>query len=464
MEYCSLVEGELVREGVARPVLNPATETIVGEAIVPASRYIDRAVRAASDAYKVWRNEQWTVKSRLLLAIAEAIQSHRDELARLLTLEQGKPLHEARDEVALSIEHFEKVSKMRLKPNKLNGSGRSQVEQFFVPLGVIVGIIPWNFPLFTAVMKIAPALLVGNAIIVKPAPTTPLTTLKLGELLKNVVPAGLLQTLADDGTVGPRLVRHPGVAKVSFTGSTASGKLVMRTASPSLKRLALELGGNDPAVVFGDVDVNEVAKSIFSVAFLNCGQVCTAIKRLYVDRSIYERVGKKLAELADAAVVGDGLEQGVTIGPVQNSAQFEKVQRYLQLAREEGKVLAGGETLRGKGYFIRPTIVSDIDDNAPLVTEEQFGPILPVLAFDDEEEVVRRANATNYGLTASVWSKDLARAQRVARGLDAGTVWINKHLDLDANFPMTPCKDSGVGAIFGVDGLREFAQARLLNQ
>lgn len=462
--YRSLIDGELVREGQPRTVINPATEMPAGEAIVPAARMLDRAVKAAERAYRQWRDEQWTVRGGLLLALAESIRANSDELARLLTLEQGKPTSEAKDEATMSASLLEHYSKKQLNSNILNASGTSHVEQFFVPLGVVAGIIPWNFPLFTAVMKIAPALLTGNAIIIKPAPTTPLTTLRFGELVKDIVPAGLLQTLADDGRYGPRLVKHPGVAKVSFTGSTRSGKAVMKSVSSSLKRLTLELGGNDPAVVFDDVDPKAAASSIFAVAFLNCGQVCTAIKRVYVSRPAYEDVCAALAELANAAVVGDGSEQGVTIGPVQNSMQFDKLRTYLQQAKRDGRILAGGEFPDRKGYFVRPTIVADLDDNAPLVTEEQFGPILPVLAFNDEDEVVSRANATNYGLTASVWSANLERAQRVARCLEAGTVWINKHLDLNADYPMSPCKESGIGAEFGIDGLREFTQARLLNQ
>ena len=463
-EYPSLIDGRLARRGRGFPVVNPADESVIGHAVIVGPQMLEAAVAAAKAAFAEWRNEAWTTRSALLLALAGVIRDNADELARLVTLEQGKPIGEAAAEIDFCVSLFEHYAGKELPANILKKTGDAHVEQFFSPFGVVAAIVPWNFPLLTAVMKIAPALLTGNAVIVKPAPTTPLATLRFGELVKDIVPNGLLQVLGDDGSFGPLLVTHPDIAKISFTGSTKTGKAVMESAAASLKRLTLELGGNDPAIVFADVDPEAVAASIFKVAFWNGGQVCTAVKRLYVHEDIYDAVCSELAGLADAAIVGDGLDPNVTIGPVQNRMQFDKLCLHLEEARSSGKILAGGNIPRRKGYFIRPTIVTGLSDDAPLVAQEQFGPILPVLKFDEEGDVVRRANNSPYGLTASVWSSDLERAWRIARRLDAGTVWINKHLDLDPDYPMSPCKQSGIGAEFGVEGLKEFTQPRLINQ
>lgn len=461
--FYSLVNGSLVHHGSKLKIINPATQGSAGSAIIPGVNILQQAIDAADRAFTSWRAEPWTVRSDLLLALADVLRKNVEELARLLTTEQGKPLRQARSETASCAEFLEHCSGLELRPIVLNNQPEAYAEQFFVPYGIVAGIVPWNFPLEAAISKIGPAIITGNSIIIKPAPTTPLATLRFGELIKEVVPPGLIQIIADDGSLGPELVSHPSVAKISFTGSPASGKAVMTSAARGLKRLSLELGGNDPAIVFDDVDPNRVAQAIFKAAFLNSGQVCTAIKRVYVHQSIADRFCECLGDLARTAVVGSGLEDNVTVGPLQNKGQFDKVLQYLDEAEKVGRIVAGGKAPALGGYFINPTIVTDISDEASLVKDEQFGPILPVLTFTDVDDVVRRANATPYGLTASVWSADRDLASRVARQLDFGTVWVNKHLEFNLDYPFSPCKESGFGTEGGIEGLKEYAQPRLLS-
>uniref|UniRef100_UPI001AEDA99F aldehyde dehydrogenase family protein n=1 Tax=Mesorhizobium silamurunense TaxID=499528 RepID=UPI001AEDA99F len=461
--FYSLVNGSLVRDGSKLKIINPATQGTAGVAIVPGANVLQQAIDAADRAFVTWQAEQWAVRSGLLLALADILRKGVEELARLLTLEQGKPLQQARNETISCAEFLEHCSGLELRPIVLNNKPGAYAEQFFVPYGIVAGIVPWNFPLEAAISKIGPAIITGNSIIIKPAPTTPLATLRLGELIKDVVPPGLIQIIADDGSLGPELVSHPSIAKISFTGSTASGKAVMTSAAQGLKRLTLELGGNDPAIVFDDVDVERVTQAIFNAAFLNSGQVCTAIKRVYVHVAIADRFCECLADLARNAVVGDGLEDNVTVGPLQNKAQFDKVLQYMDEAEKVGRIVVGGKTTALAGYFINPTIVTDISDEASLVKDEQFGPILPILTFTDVCDVVRRANSTPFGLTASVWSADTDRAARIARRLDFGIIWVNKHLEFNSDYPFSPSKESGFGTEGGIEGLKEYAQSRLLS-
>jgi acyl-CoA reductase-like NAD-dependent aldehyde dehydrogenase len=278
-----------------------------------------------------------------------------------------------------------------------------------------------------------------------------------------LLPAGVLNIIADANDLGGALAGHPDVAKVTFTGSTATGQKVMAGAASTIKRLTLELGGNDVAILLDDVDVQEVAPKVFSAAMFNSGQVCTAAKRTYAPRSKYDAICDALADLARSAVVGDGRDPATTIGPVQNEAQFNKVLDYIEDARHEGTIVAGGEKLNRPGFFIPPTIVRDLPDDARLVREEQFGPVVPVLAYDDIDEVIEKANDSAFGLAGSVWGKNLDRAMAVARQIDTGTVWVNKHLDLRFDVAFGGAKQSGLGREQGTDGLREFVQPRILN-
>lgn len=345
----------------------------------------------------------------------------------------------------------------------LEDSGERKIELHRRALGVVGAIIPWNYPLLLLAFKMPPALLAGNTIVIKPAPTTPLSTLEFGALIVGMLPPGVVNIITDANGLGDALTAHPDVAKISFTGSTATGRKVMASASNTLKRVTLELGGNDAGIVLGDVDPKKVAPAICDGAFQNSGQVCLALKRLYVHESVYDKMCNELAELANAAIVDDGLKQGTKLGPLQNKMQYEKVKGYLEDARANGAIVAGGEVPDRPGYLIRPTIVRDIAEGTRLVDEEQFGPVLPVMKFSDSADALRRANASSYGLGGSVWSSDPEAAYELATQMEAGTVWINKHLDILPYVPFGGAKNSGVGRELSEEGLAEFTQLQVIN-
>jgi acyl-CoA reductase-like NAD-dependent aldehyde dehydrogenase len=462
-EFRLLIGGKLVEGAGTLDVINPAT----GRALATAPRadraQLERAVAAAKTAFPSWSATPLRVRADLLAKLADALEAEKDAFARLLTEEQGKPLPQAEWEIAQSIGTLRYFGSLDLPSKVLKEDATQKVTLQHKPLGVVAAITPWNFPVILLVFKVAPALLAGNTVVVKPAPTTPLTTLKLGELCARILPPGVVNAIVDQNDLGSALTSHPDVAKVTFTGSTATGKKVMASAAGSLKRLTLELGGNDAAIVLEDIDPKDVAPKIYAAAMANAGQVCLAIKRLYVHDSIYDVVCEELGRLARETVVGDGLEQGEQMGPIQNQAQFEKVKEFLEDARQNGKIVAGGGVLEREGYFVQPTIVRDISDSARLVREEQFGPVLPVMRYSDIDEVIERANDTDFGLGGSVWSSDLDRAYAVAARIDAGTVWVNKHLDVSPDTPYSGAKQSGLGVELGQEGLEAFTQASVIN-
>jgi acyl-CoA reductase-like NAD-dependent aldehyde dehydrogenase len=395
--------------------------------------------------------------------MAEVIEANVTELARLLTSEQGKPLADATAEVLGMAGFFRYLGSLDLPMKVIEDSDGRRVEAYRRPLGVVGAIIPWNYPLLILGFKLPPALLAGNTLVVKPAPTTPLSTLRFAELVKDILPKGVLNVITDANDLGDALTKHPDVRKISFTGSTATGHKVMASAAKTLKRITLELGGNDAGIVLDDVDPKKVAPGIFEGAFQNSGQVCLAIKRLYVHESVYDEICNELVTIANSTVVDDGLKQGTKLGPLQNKMQYEKVKGFLDDARKNGNIVAGGEVMDRPGYFVQPTIVRDIKEGSKLVDEEQFGPVLPVIKYSNNDEVIRRANATHYGLGASVWSSDLDRAHAVASRIEAGTVWINQHLDMAPHIPFGGAKHSGIGTEFAEEGLAEFTQLQIIN-
>jgi acyl-CoA reductase-like NAD-dependent aldehyde dehydrogenase len=462
-DFRLLINGKLVKGAGALDVINPATGRTLTTAPRADQAQLDQAVTAAKTAFPAWSATPLRQRAALLIKLAEAPEAEHGAFARLLTQEQGKPLQQALDEIAYSIATLRYFATLDLPSEVLKEDSTRKVVRHHKPLGVVAAITPWNFPVFLLMIKVAPALLAGNTVVAKPAPTTPLTTLRFGELCARALPAGVVNLIVDRNDLGPALTAHPDVAKVAFTGSTATGKKVMASVAGTLKRLTLELGGNDAAIVLADIDPNEVAPKIYAAAMANAGQVCIAIKRLYVHDSVHDAVCEELGRLARETVVGDGLEQGTQMGPLQNQAQFEKVKGFLEDARRTGRIVAGGGVLEREGYFVQPTIVRDISDNARLVREEQFGPVLPVLRYSDIDEVIERANDTDFGLGGSVWSSDRDRAFEVAARINAGTVWVNKHFDLAPDTPYAGAKQSGIGAELGREGLEEFTQATIIN-
>jgi len=462
-EYRMLIDGALVAGDLAVDVLNPATGDVLARVPRATHAQAEEAIAAAKRAQVAWAAQPVEERAQVLAALADAIDASADRLARTLVQEQGKPLADAQAEIGFSTIFLRHFAEQRLPPELIQDDDAYRIELHHRPLGVVAGIAPWNFPFLIGVYKMAPALILGNSFILKPAPTTPLTSMILAELAAPIVPAGVLGVLVDDNDIGPLLSSHPDVAKVSFTGSTPTGRKVMEAAASSLKRLTLELGGNDPGIVLPDANVGKTAERVFGSAFMLSGQVCIALKRLYVHSSIYEEMCAALARLAEDAPVGDGLEQGTRIGPLQNRAQFEKAKEYLEVAHRDGRVIAGGDVVDGPGYFVRPTIVRDIADGSRLVDEEQFSPILPIIRFDDVEEVIGRANDSEYGLGGSVWGADLDRAQAVAERVESGTVWINHATHFGPNIPFGGARQSGLGTEFGREGLAEFAQRKVVS-
>jgi acyl-CoA reductase-like NAD-dependent aldehyde dehydrogenase len=458
-----LIDGKLVDGDSTMSVINPATEEVLSECPRASKAQLDQAVAAAKAAFPAWSAKPIAERKAALLAMADAIQNDLQNLARILTQEQGKPIGDAMGEVFGCAAFFRYFAALDLPTKVLEDSDSKKVVASRRPLGVVGAIVPWNFPLILMAFKVPAALLAGNTVVLKPAATTPLATLRIAELVKDLLPAGVLNVIADANDLGGAITAHPDIRKVSFTGSTETGKKVMAGAADALKRITLELGGNDAAIVLADNDPKETAPKIFQGAFQNSGQVCIAIKRAYVHESIYDEMCDELAKLAKAAVVGDGLQQGVNLGPLQNKTQFEKVLGYIESAKTDGKIIAGGARATEKGYFIQPTIVRDITDGAKLVDEEQFGPVLPVIKIKDGSDAVARANNSEYGLGGSVWSKDLDKAWELASQMNTGTVWINKHADLAPNIPFGGAKLSGVGTELGEEGLSEFTQMHVIN-
>lgn len=461
--YKLLIGGKLVDGDQTMDVINPATEEVITKCPRASEKQLNEAVAAAKAAFPKWSQTSIEERKKLLNKLADKIDEHAGELARLLTQEQGKPLPEAQWEIGATAGFVRYFATLNLPVEVIEDTKEKLVEMHRRPLGVIGAIIPWNFPVLIVSFKLPVALLAGNTVVAKPAPTTPLTTLRLGELMAEIFPAGVVNIITDQNDLGAAMTKHKDIAKISFTGSSDTGKKVMASVAETLKRLTLELGGNDAAIVLNDVDPAKVAPKIFGGAFMNAGQVCLAIKRVYAHESIYDKLCDELAKIANNAVVGDGLEQGTAIGPLQNKMQYEKVKGFLADAKKNGKVIAGGDVLDRPGYFIRPTVVRDVAEGTKIVDEEQFGPVLPVIKYKDVDDAIKRANATPYGLGGSVWTTDLKRGKELAERIEAGTVWINSHIDLAPHIPFGGAKQSGIGVEFGQAGLEEFTQRQVIN-
>ena len=462
-EHKLVIGGELVDGSGSIDVINPATEEVFTTVAKATETEAEAAVQAAKKAFGEWSMTPVEERQQLLAKLADAIEENAEDLARILTQEQGKPLAEAMVEMEWTDGYVRHFATLSIENKVIQDDDEFFVELRRKPLGVVAGILPWNFPLLVACWKIAPALIAGNTIVLKPSPTTPVVTLALGKLCNDIFPAGVVNVIADENDLGPFLTTHPDIAKVGFTGSTATGRKIMASAADTLKRLTLELGGNDAGIVLGDVNVPDTAQKLFDAAFLNCGQVCLAVKRAYVHEGVYDEMVAELSKLAENAVVGDGLEQGVNIGPIQNRAQYEKVTEFLKRAREAGKITAGGSAEDRAGYFVRPTIVTDVKEGDEIVDQEQFGPILPVIKFKEIDDVIAQANASEYGLGGSVWSSDIKKATEVANRIESGTVWVNQHINIGPHIPMAGFKQSGIGVEQSTEGLEEYTQVQVLN-
>jgi acyl-CoA reductase-like NAD-dependent aldehyde dehydrogenase len=445
------------------PVINPARGEVFAHAASVSAGQLDAVFASAERAYPEWRTEESSRRTALRRA-ADALEGARDELARILTAEQGKPLHDAGMEIDFSALWLRYFADLETPREIVFDNETRYAEIVRRPLGVVAAITPWNFPISLAIWKVAPALRAGNTVVLKPSPYTPLTTLAVGRVLRNVLPPGVLNVISGPDPLGAAMTAHPVPRKVSFTGSTATGKRVAQSAALDLKRVTLELGGNDPAVVLGDVDVDLIADQLFWSAFGNNGQICVAVKRVYAHDSVHDQLVEALAERAKTVHVGDGTQAGVQLGPLNNKQQFDIVENLVRDALGAGaRVVAGGGPIDGPGYFFQPTILDHVEDGTRIVDEEQFGPALPVIRFGDVREVVTRANAGHYGLTASVWSADVERASAVAAQLEAGSVSVNAHAaGVAVDLPFGGHKWSGIGVENGPWGLHEYTAIQVI--
>jgi acyl-CoA reductase-like NAD-dependent aldehyde dehydrogenase len=462
-DYTMMIDGKPVAGPDTFGVVNPATGAVFARVPECTRAQLDDAMAAAARAFPTWSRDE-ARRRQVLRDCATALSGQAERLAPLLTQEQGKPLSRSGFEIHQAGEYFGLTAKLEVPLDVVQDDAKRRVEVRRKPFGVVVAITPWNFPLLLAVWKIAPALLAGNTVVIKPSPFTPITTLVLGEILRQVVPPGVLNVVSGGNELGSWMTSHPTPRKISFTGSVATGKKIAAAAAPDLKRVTLELGGNDPAILLPDVDVGAVAPKIFWSAFENCGQICAAIKRVYVHEDSYRPLVEALAEMARAARVGDGMDAETQIGPLNNAPQLERVTELVEDAkRRGGRIAAGGERIGATGYFFQPTIVADVSDGVRLVDEEQFGPALPIVAYHDVDDAVRRANATHFGLDGSVWSSDVARATEVAGQLECGSAWVNQHMAIMPGVPFGGSKWSGIGVEHGHWGLTGFTEIQVVN-
>jgi acyl-CoA reductase-like NAD-dependent aldehyde dehydrogenase len=462
--YMHLIGGDLQTSEECFDVFNPSTGKAFVQAPSASRAQFEQAVTAARSAFSGWSRTSYEKRRYYIGCLADAMQSRLEEMATLLTLEQGKPLAAARAEIERGISIIRQLISIVVKHEVMRDDNTGRVELRYKPLGVVGGIAPWNVPIVLAAPKIASALYTGNTMLLKPSPYTPLTTLLLGEIARDILPPGVLNVLAGGNDLGQWMTEHPGIDKITFTGSIATGKKVLAASASNMKRVTLELGGNDAAIVLNDVAVRDIATRLFQAAFANSGQICQAIKRLYVQDGIYENLLDELVAIAKQTKVGDGFEPGVNLGPVQNRAQYDRVLDILDdTARQTGvRILVGGGAMDRPGYFVEPTIVADIQEGTRLVDEEPFGPVLPVIRFFDVADVICRANNTRFGLGGSIWTTDIQQGADIADRLEAGVVWVNHHLGVSAEYPFGGVKESGLGRANGLMGLLRNMEPQLV--
>ncbi|MFI0397208.1 aldehyde dehydrogenase family protein [Paracoccus jiaweipingae] len=460
----NIIDGQPDQTGTAFDVLNPATGAVVGQAVSADTTALDRAVAAARRAFPAWAATPWAERQAACAKIATLIADQAESLARLLTAEQGKPLNGvgSRFEIGGCQAWTSHTASLTLDPEVLQDTPEGRVELHRVPIGVIGAITPWNWPVLIGIWHLIPALLAGNCVIIKPSENTPLSTLELVRLMQQALPPGVVQALASDGGLGPAMTAHEGIDKISFTGSIATGSRVMASAAGTIKRVTLELGGNDAGIVLPDVDPQAIAEGLFWGCFINNGQTCAALKRLYVHADVYDAVAQALADMARALPMGDGSDEANVIGPVQNRDQYNIVRDFVQDALDKGATALCGGLAQGNDLFFPTTVMTGVEPGMKLHDLEQFGPAIGLTKWQDEDQVVALANADKCGLGASVWSGDPVRARALADRISAGTVWINKHGAIQPNAPFGGVRQSGIGVQFGVEGLRECTNVKVI--
>ncbi len=463
-DFSLLINGELVSSDAWLDVINPATEQVFARCPAAGDVQLDAAISAAQSAFAAWSRLSYDERATDVRRYTAVLAEHHDELAELLVREQGKPIAQARAELNSCLKQADNTVGLQIPVELLVDSDTHRIELHYRPLGVVGIITPWNAPAALALGSLSSAVYTGNTVVIKPSPYTPLTTLKMGELAREIFPPGVVNVLTGGDELGRRLCEHPGVQKISFTGSVATGKRVLASSAATLKRVTLELGGNDPAIVLDDADPKAIAKKMFFACFVNSGQVCMAIKRIYAHEDVYDELCEVLAEEARNAPFGDGLDPENKLGPLQNKMQFDKVVELFEATKRSGaRILVGGNVPDRPGYFLPPTYVTDIDDDSRLVTEEQFGPIVPILKFSELEDAIRRANDTRFGLSGSVWTTDSERGKAVAKQLEVGTAWVNQHRAISAYVPFGGAKESGLGRQHSTLGLKSYMEPQVIS-
>jgi len=456
--------------GKTMPVINPATEEVIAEVAAASPADVDAAVAAARAALGgPWGKLSGRERGRLVWKLGERLIEQIDEIARLETLHNGKPITESRHiEIPMAAECLQYFAGWsdKVGGDTIPVKGNALVYTLREPVGVVAAIVPWNFPLLLAMWKVAPALAMGNTVILKPASQTPLTALALGQLAIDVgFPPGVLNVITGSGsTAGQAIVEHPGIDKVAFTGDTSTGKGIMRTAAETLKHITLELGGKSPNIVFADADLDAAVRGATVGIFYGKGEVCAAGSRLLVDKAIKDQFISKVAERTKKMVCGDPLDPKTRLGAISSKSQLERVLNYVEIAkREGGSLVAGGSRAdigTGKGYFMQPTVFADVTPAMTIAREEIFGPVLAAIEFVDVDEAIATANASIYGLAAGVWTRDIKKAHYVASKLQAGTVWVNTYNVYDAAAPFGGYKQSGFGREMGRHAIEYYTQTK----
>ncbi|AMN49294.1 aldehyde dehydrogenase family protein [Psychrobacter sp. P2G3] len=461
-EFNLIINGNSVGTADYFDVINPADKSIIARCPKASVEQLNDAVAAAKAAFPAWSALTYEQRRDQLMQLADAVEDHGEELMTLLTKEQGKPTKGFADlgagfELGGTLAWIRATASMDLESETIQDNDIARIELHRKPLGVVGSITPWNYPLLIGIWHIIPALLTGNTVVMKPSEMTPLTVLRFGEIAKAILPDGVLNVVTGEGDIGAAMTSHKDIQKIVFTGSTPTGKAIMKSAADNLTRLTLELGGNDAGIVLADADIAACAPKIFATSFINNGQTCAALKRLYVHESVHDELCEALTNMAKSMKTGNGFDEDTDFGPLQNQKQLDIVKALAEDAKDRGaNFLCGGEVTDESGYFYPITLVSNINDGARLVDEEQFGPILPIIKFSDVEEAIASANRLQVGLGGSVWSQDIKEAQSIASRLECGTVWINNHAMVQPDAPFGGVKDSGFGVEFGEAGLKEF--------
>ena len=464
-EYSMIIDGKAHPTTSSFSVANPSNGQEIGTAPNASHDDLNAAVAAAKRAFHTWSRTSDSERQNVCLTIAGKLEEKAEELALLLTQEQGKPLNGlgSRFELGGAQAWAAYTASLSLPMQTLQDNEEGKVELHRKPVGVVGSITPWNWPLLIAVWHILPALRTGNTVVIKPSPYTPISTIYMVKIMNEVLPAGVLNVITSDDqstNIGALMSSHKDIAKVVFTGSINTGKKVMASAADTLKNLTLELGGNDAGIVLPDVNPEEIAEGLFWGAFINNGQTCASMKRLYVHADVYDQVCEALAAFASQVKVGDGQQEDSLLGPISNQIQFNKVSRLVADAKNKGRVLIGGEA--GKGLFFPPTIIADLEHTDALVTEEQFGPALPIIKYRDIDSAIAMANDSDNGLGGSVWSNNRAQAKQIAMRMECGSVWLNKHGAIQPNAPFGGVKCSGCGIEFGIEGLAEYTDIQVV--